>query len=205
MRATGQDGFLVLAGLFFVLLLENLWSFDPREFDSATASDGFLGVLILGAACGIFAIFAVTMVRLKLQRLLARDAACLNAQQTGRALARYDRLVEQWERSAPTHQFHHACLAYEWYHGARPEGKNMWNPVRPSILAKYAVFAFIAMLAASGVALGIKVADVKGIWWSVCSCALMAGGALMPVVFLVASGRDPPLLSASEDNPFHGY
>lgn len=205
MRATGQDGFLVLAGLFFVLLVENLWSFDPREFDSATAGDGFLGVLILGAACGIFSIFAVTMVRLKLQRLLARDVACLNAQQVGQALARYDRLVEQWERSALTSQFHHACLAYEWYHEARPEGKTQWNPVRPSVLAMYAVISFTVMLAALGVALGIKVADVKGMWWSVCSCALMAGGALMPVVFLAASVRAPLLLSASEDNPFNGY
>ena len=80
-RVDSQDGFLVLIGLFAVLVLENLWSLDPDTFGSKTAFDAFLVVLVCGAACGVFAIFSMTMIRLKLQRLMVRDIAALNVQQ----------------------------------------------------------------------------------------------------------------------------
>lgn len=80
-RVDSQDGFLVLIGLFVVLVLENLWSFDPKSFASETALNVFLVTLVCGAACGVFAIFSMTMIRLKLQRLLVRDIASLKSQQ----------------------------------------------------------------------------------------------------------------------------
>ena len=80
-RINAQDGFLFLIGLFVVLLLENMWSFDPSAFSSETKLDAFLALLVFGASCGVFAIFSMTMVRLKLQRLMVRDIAALRVQQ----------------------------------------------------------------------------------------------------------------------------
>lgn len=79
-RVDSQDGFLVLIGLFVVLLLENLWSFESLTFASQAAEDAFLALLVCGAACGVFAIFSMTMIKLKLQRLMVRDVASLKAQ-----------------------------------------------------------------------------------------------------------------------------
>lgn len=80
-RVNAQNGFLVLIGLFVVLVLENLWSFDPDVFASDDASILFLLFLVLGSACGVFTIFSTTLVSLKLQRLIVRDIAALEVQQ----------------------------------------------------------------------------------------------------------------------------
>lgn len=76
-RVNSQDGFLVLIGLFVVLVLENLWSLDPDEFASTEKLEVFLILLVCAAAGGVFAIFSMTMIRLKLQRLMVRDIAAL--------------------------------------------------------------------------------------------------------------------------------
>lgn len=76
-RVNSQDGFLVLIGLFVVLVLENLWSLDPDEFASKEKLEVFLILLVCAAAGGVFAIFSMTMIRLKLQRLMVRDIAAL--------------------------------------------------------------------------------------------------------------------------------
>lgn len=80
-RINSQDGFLVLIGLFVVLVLENLWSLEPDAFASEATLQVFLVLLVCAAACGVFAIFSMTMIRLKLQRLMVRDIAALRVQQ----------------------------------------------------------------------------------------------------------------------------
>lgn len=81
LRAQGYDGFLVLVGLFLVLLMENMWGFDPDAFKTTAASDAFLSFLVVGTASGIFTILTLTMISLKLQRLMARDVASLHVHQ----------------------------------------------------------------------------------------------------------------------------
>ena len=80
-KVDSQDGFLVLIGLFVVLVLENLWQFDADVFASSMRLEVFLALLVCGAACGVFAIFSMTMIRLKLQQLVARDIAALRSLQ----------------------------------------------------------------------------------------------------------------------------
>lgn len=54
LRLAGYDGFLVVVGLFLVLLLEGLLSFDPNAFESTWAGDAFLVTLVFGTAFGGF-------------------------------------------------------------------------------------------------------------------------------------------------------
>ncbi|CAM9291779.1 unnamed protein product, partial [Ectocarpus sp. 13 AM-2016] len=153
-RINAQDGFLFLIGLFVVLMLENMWSFDPSTFTSETRLDAFLALLVFGASCCVFAILSMTMVRLKLQRLMVRDIAALKVQQvTGRAnRSLLDGLLARWKASSAQRQFQPACVSYDWYHGGGMNTSSFptkilskdWNPSCPRSLIKYAVLVFAA-------------------------------------------------------------
>ncbi|CAB1107292.1 unnamed protein product [Ectocarpus sp. CCAP 1310/34] len=212
-RINAQDGFLVLIGLFVVLMLENMWSFDPSTFTSEMRLDAFLALLVFGASCGVFAIFSMTMVRLKLQRLMVRDIAALKVQQvTGRAnRLLLDELLARWEASSAQRQFQPACVSYDWYHGGGMNTSSFptkilskdWNPSCPRSLVKYAVLAFAATVLCSMAALAVSLADTSGLAWSLCSSALLGAAALSPMVFVRASTNAPG--GSSQESPFLGF
>ncbi|CAM9742027.1 unnamed protein product [Scytosiphon promiscuus] len=221
-RVEAQDGFLVLIGLFVVLLLENLWAFESLTFASEAAEDAFLVLLVCGAACGVFAIFSMTMIRLKLQRLMVRDVASLKAQQVMGSANRSQhlrRLLDRWARFSTDRQFQPACLTYEWYHGGGLDGGNAGgrsyrpmffnvkdrNPACPRTLVKYAAFCFAATVLCSLAALTIRIADTKGLAWSLSSGLLLGLGSILPIQFVRAGGTKPDGLGQSEKNPFRGF
>lgn len=112
LRAVSNDGFLVMVGLFLVLILENIWSFDPGAFSSVALANGFVTALVLGAACGLFTLFSTAMVTAKLKRLLARDTCNLHVQQPGKhKKSSLDRLVRRWQQYPADHQWQ---AASEW-------------------------------------------------------------------------------------------
>lgn len=84
-KVDSQDGFLVLIGLFVVLVLENLWQFDAETFASPGRLEAFLALLVFGAAFGVFAIFSMTLIRIKLQKLVVRDITALKSLQVRHA------------------------------------------------------------------------------------------------------------------------
>lgn len=208
LRLAGYDGFLVVVGLFLVLLLESLLSFEPNAFESTWAGDAFLITLVLGTVFGIFTTFSTVMIKGKLQRLIVRDLATLNVQQhpgQGRK-GRLDRLVKEWEQNAPRRQFQPASISYEWYNGAQTDSKQvlLTSIPRPRKISMYASISFVAMVASFGVALAIRIADSKGVVWSLFSSVLVGGAAILPVIFIILSAREPCGLE-DESNPFEGF
>lgn len=215
----GYDGFVILVGLFLVLLVENLWSFDPTTFSSAAAGDLFLGLLVAGAAFGLFTIFSITVIKLKVQRLLARDilAMYLHHQSTldytERCTTRpsqLDRLEKRWTEAAAENSLTAnrddlaACFTSEWYYGARDDHKSGWDPCRPRTLVTFAALSFVAMITTSVAALAVLLRDTKGVRWSVWSCVGVGSAILFPGIFIKISVRKPPGVSASQKNPFVG-
>ncbi|CAN0379791.1 unnamed protein product [Ectocarpus fasciculatus] len=190
-----------------------MWSFDPSTFSSETKLDVFLALLVVGASCGAFAIFSMTMVRLKLQRLMVRDISALKVQQvTGpnnRALL--DGLLTRWKASSAQRQFQPACISYDWYHGGGMSTSSFptnvldkeWDPSCPRSLVKYAVLAFSATVLCSMAALAVSLADTRGLAWSLWSSAILGAAALLPMAFVRASTNAPG--GSSQESPFLGF
>lgn len=203
----GYDGFVVLVGLFLVLLVENLWTFDPSTFVSEISSDAFLTLLVTGTAFGLFTIFSITLIKLKVQRLLTRDIYALKIYQSPENAERrnvhLDRISRRWEESR-VRQAAPASISYEWYHGARDEYKGKWDPRRPRSLVAFAALSFVAMIATSLSALAVRLADAKGAWWGVWTCVGVGSGILLPAFFVSRSVKAPPEMGADETNPFQG-
>lgn len=204
----GYDGFIVVVGLFLVLLVENLWTFDPDSFSEEKLGDVFLILLVAGTAFGLFTIFSVTYVKLKVQRLLTRDMYAIELFKMpeahpqrrkvylDRIKRRWDKLKQQERHRAP------ACVTYEWYRGSRGPRKSSWDPRRPRNLVSFAAVSFAGMVTASVCALAVHLADAKGLWWGVWTFVGVGIGIGLPVTFLILSLRPPPGLIGSETNPY---
>eukprot|EP00752_Nemacystus_decipiens_P014989 g13346.t1 len=194
-RVNSQDGFLVLIGLFVVLVLENLWSLEPDVFASEANLEVFLVLLVCAASSGVFSIFSMTMIRLKLQRLMVRDIAALRAQQvTGSAKRSHlDRLLERWKSSSTQGKFQPASLTYEWYHGGgiikgcATTCNKKWNPSCPRSLVTYAGVSFAITVLCSMAALAVRLADTKGVLWSAVGSAILGVGVVLPMAFIRAA------------------
>ena len=209
MRMGGYDGFHVLVGLFLVLLLEALFSFDPSGFESVWASNAFLATIVCGTACGVFTMVSTAMIKGKIQRLMIRDHATVNVQQRGQQgrTARLDRLVHNWEAEAHDRQFQPASISYEWYNGARLKSSK-WvprTPVHPRALKMYGFLSFVAMIASVEVAVAIRIADSKGVVWSLFFVMVVGAAATLPVIFVLLSAREPTGSSDEGSNPFEGF
>eukprot|EP00903_Cladosiphon_okamuranus_P016956 g15631.t1 len=211
LRVNSQDGFLVLIGLFVVLVLENLWSLETDTFTSEANLEVFLILLVCAAASGVFSIFSITMIRLKLQRLMVRDIASLRVQQVpGQGRSHLDRLLDGWKSSSAQRQFQPACISYEWYngggvnHGRAGICSKRWNPSCPRSLVKYASFSFAITVVSSMAALAVKLADTKGVLWTVLGSVILGMGIVLPMVFIRGS-MTPDGLAPSEKSPFQGF
>lgn len=209
LRAQGYDAFLVLVALFFVLLLENTWTFDPSSFKSAAAGEVFLGFLIIGTSAGIFTILTMTLINLKLQRLMARDVADLHVHQVrpsskSQNLARLDRLAKRWEQMCEMMQWQPASLAYEWYQGSHRAHEEVcgWDLRCPRVQIRAAVGSFVVMVAASLIAIAVRLSDLQGTAWCVVSIIVIGFSAILPVLLFNRSLSDPPGMGSSERNPF---
>ncbi|CAM9984013.1 unnamed protein product [Choristocarpus tenellus] len=191
-RVDGYNGFLVLVTLLLVLILENLWSFDKQGFKSSEAADMFVIVLIVGAACGMFTVVTITMVTLKLQRLLARDISALRVQQRGSSshANRMDRLFKDWAKNAKSRKHCPACLAYEWYH--RDKVANLlWKLCSPRRLVQLAIRTYTMMMLCFVVALSAKLSDSHSINYCVISAVLVGGAVFIASLAIYLSCTHP--------------
>lgn len=212
LRAQGYDGLLVLVGLFLVLILENVWSFDRDSFESSLASDVFLALLLLAASSGLFTVFTITLINMKLQRLQARDEANFNShvvkpQSPSWHRPRYDRLAENWAKGCQGNQWQAASLAYEWYHGSWVDQETSilgCLPYRPRSHVQMAFNSFMVMVLGSVVALAVKLGDSQGIGWGISSALVLSPGILLPALHFKRSLRTPPGTTADDYNPFGG-
>lgn len=199
LRTSVLDGFLFLVGLFHLFLLEQLWSSDLTAFKTSRNGDVFLFLLVIGAGCGSFTIFSMTMVKIKVQRMLVRDNAALNSRWTKElevAGSRLDRLVRRWERPLSPSRHQSACLLHEWYHGtgtARRGRFRSWNPTRPVVLMWYAGLSLAVMIVSSAAAVVVRIADAESVEWVVFSCIVFASGTVLPVLFVYASTCAPEI------------
>lgn len=204
----GYDGFIVVVGLFLVLLVENLWTFDPDSFSEEKLGDAFLILLVAGTACGLFSIFSVTYVKLKVQRLLTRDMYGVELfympkSHRQRRKVYLDRIQRRWDDLEPEERPRApACVTYEWYRGSRGPRKSSWDPRRPRNLVSFAAVSFAGMVTASVCALAVHLADAKGLWWGVWVFVGVGMSIGLPVTFLILSLRPPPGLMEGEPNPF---
>lgn len=202
----GYNGFVVLVGLFLVLLVENLWTFDPTAFSSSRTGEVFLALLIAGAGFGLFSIFSITGIKIKLQRLLARDILAIYIYQSRvrkeRECSQLIRLTEKW-REYKHPEYPPACLTAEWYYGANTSNR-WWNPYRPRSLVTFAALAFVTMIATSISALVVMLGDTKGAGWGFWSLIGISSGVFLPILFISISLKRPPGLTPDEENPFDG-
>lgn len=54
-------------------------------------------------------------------------------------------------------------------------------------------------------ALAVRLADTKGVMWSVFGSAILAVGIVLPMVFIRAGTSAPDGLKPSQESPFHGF
>lgn len=207
----GYDGFVVFVGLFIVLLVESIWTFDPTVFSCVALSEAFLILLLVGAACGLFTIFSITVLRIKVQRLLARDSIAMHSYlshvKEERRSSQLNRLVRRWNEPVDyryDRQRRAASLTFEWYHGARDARDRRWNPARPRRLVTLASLMFVAMIGTSIAALAVFLSDAKGTEWGMWSAIGISAAFLFPWLFIALSLIRPPGLERHEGNPFTG-
>lgn len=204
----GYNSFIVIVSLFLVLLVENLWSFDPSFFSSAEMGDAVLALLIFGAGFGLFTMLSATAIKMKVQRLLARDIrayqAFVSTDKEEQKISQLNRLMDKWKESTD-HKGQAACLTSEWYRGGRKDIQGKKDPRRPRSLVTYAMHSFIWMILSSVIALAVMLADAKGAAWAATSAVVVGCGLVLPAVFISYSLRKPPGVENDEKNPFQGF
>ncbi|CAM9464783.1 unnamed protein product [Discosporangium mesarthrocarpum] len=200
-RNSGFDGFLVLVALLLVLLIENLWVSEVSDFSSPMAADTVVVVLIIGVASGMFTLFSITLVTLKMRRLLCRDVAALHVQQRDFAgeqtNARLKRLLKGWLEKAKAYRFCPASLTYEWYHQST---FGRWTLSCPRVLVKWGMRSFIIMTLCFAVALSTKLGDSHSLWVGIFSFSMTGGGVLIAALAVELSSRHPKV-----DHDWLGY